>query len=131
MLYFDNIKREIRLYILIKTLNQEVFKLIYNKIKYLDYTYIYKKLIRNIYIFNISIKLYKYLRHYSYYQLYQISRYKSYESLWPIYTLSRLFYIIIIDFILTLLKTFFDYNFIISIIEKINKTITLILKSSN
>ena len=28
------------------------------------YARIYKKLIRNIYIFNIYIKLYKYLRHY-------------------------------------------------------------------
>ena len=69
LLYFDDIKRGIRLYIS-KTLKQEVFKLTYNKIKYLGYTRIYKKLIRDIYIFNIFIKLYKYLRYYFYYQLY-------------------------------------------------------------
>ena len=56
-----------RLYISIKTLKQEVFKLIYNKIKYLDFIYIYKKLTYNIYIFNIFIKLYEYLRYYYYY----------------------------------------------------------------
>ena len=56
-----------RLYISIKILKQEIFKLTYNKIKYLDYIRIYKKLTRNIYIFNISIKLYKYLRYYLYY----------------------------------------------------------------
>ena len=68
LLYFDNldVRREIRLYILI-VLKYEIFKLAYNKIRYLEYTYIYKKLTYNIYIFNIFTKLYKYLRYYSHY----------------------------------------------------------------
>ena len=56
-----------RLYILIKILKYKIFKLIYNKMKYLDYIYIYEKLTRNIYIFNILTKVYKYLRYYLYY----------------------------------------------------------------
>ena len=56
-----------RLYVLIKLLKYEIFKLIYDEIRYLNYTRTYKKLIRNIYIFNILIKLYEYLRYYFYY----------------------------------------------------------------
>ena len=66
LLYFDDLKREIRLYIL-KTLKYEILRLAYNEIKYLDYARSYKKLIDNIYIFNLIIKLYKYLRYCSYY----------------------------------------------------------------
>lgn len=53
-----------RLCILTKFLKSKIFNLIYNKMKDFAYARIYKKLIRNIYIFNIYIKLYKYLRHY-------------------------------------------------------------------
>ena len=67
LFYFDDIKIEIRLYVSIKTLKQEIFKLIYNEIKYLGYIRIYKKLTRDIYIFNIFIKLHEYLRYYPYY----------------------------------------------------------------
>ena len=69
LLYFNdsNPSRELRLYILIKILEQEIFKLIYNQISYSKYTRTYKKLTSDIYIFNISIKLYKYLRYYSHY----------------------------------------------------------------
>ena len=38
--------------------------------RYFDYAHIYEKLTHNIYIFNMFIKLYKYLRYYFYYQLY-------------------------------------------------------------
>ena len=63
LLYFDNFDKEMRLYIFTKTLKQKVFKLVYNKMKYLNYIRIHEKLIRDIYIFNIFIKLHKYLRH--------------------------------------------------------------------
>ena len=116
-----------RLYILIE-LKYKIFKLAYNKIKYLEYTRIYKKLTYSVYIFNIFIKLYKYLRHYLYYQLYQTLRYKSYKSLQSIYTPSHLFYIIIINFILTL-SNILSYNYIILIINKFNKAINFIIKS--
>ena len=69
LLYFDNPEKKMRLYIFINFLKQEVFKLIHNEMKYLNYTHIYEKLIRDIYIFNMFIKLHKYLRHYFHYQL--------------------------------------------------------------
>ena len=131
LLYFNNSKREMRLYILTKTLKHEIFKLIYNKIRYSSYARIHEKLIRDIYIFNIFIKFYEYLRYCLYYQLHQISRYSLYKSLQLIYTLSRLFYTIIIDFILTLLKINTEFNSYISIIKKFNKIITLIADSSS
>ena len=67
LLYFNDFKREIRLYVLTKSLKYEVFKLTHDEIEYFNYARIYKKLTRNIYIFNILIKLYKYLRYYFYY----------------------------------------------------------------
>lgn len=62
LFYFDNFEKEMRFYISTKILKHEIFKLIYNKIKYSDYARIHKKFIRDIYIFNILIKLYEYLR---------------------------------------------------------------------
>ena len=59
-----------RLYIFIKILKYEIFKLIYDEMKYFNYVRTHEKLIRNIYIFNISIKLHEYLRYCLYYQLY-------------------------------------------------------------
>ena len=67
LFYFNNLKKEMRLYIFIKILKHKMFKLVYNKIRYFNYVRIYKKLTRNIYIFNILIKLYEYLRYCLYY----------------------------------------------------------------
>ena len=66
LLYFNDNKRDLDLYIFI-SLKAKVFKLIYNKIRYLDYIRIYKRLIYKLYIFEITIKLYKFIRYYSYY----------------------------------------------------------------
>ena len=52
LLYFDNLKRDMRLYIS-TVLKYEIFKLTYNKIRYLEYTRIYEKLIYNVYIFSL------------------------------------------------------------------------------
>ncbi len=60
ILYFKDNKFSLYLYIL-SIMEVEVFKLIYNKIRYLDYTYIYKRLIEGLYIYNISKKLYKFI----------------------------------------------------------------------
>ena len=70
LFYFDDSERGMRLYILIKTLKQKVFKLAHNEMRYSGYAHIHEKLTRGIYIFNMFIKLHKYLRHYSYCQLY-------------------------------------------------------------
>ena len=64
LLYFDDKKCDLRLYIF-TILKAKVFKLAYNEIKYSKYIRIYKRLIDSLYIFSISTKLYKFIRHYS------------------------------------------------------------------
>ena len=70
LFYFDDLERGMRLCMLIRILKYKIFKLIYDKMRHFNYIRIYEKLIRDIYIFNMFIKLYKYLRHCFYYQLY-------------------------------------------------------------
>lgn len=41
----------------------EVFKLAYNKIDYSNYARTYKRLIKELYIFEIAIKLHEFLRY--------------------------------------------------------------------
>lgn len=50
-----------RLYIFTKILKYKAFKLVYNEMRHFDYVRTHEKLIRDIYIFNISIKLHEYL----------------------------------------------------------------------
>ena len=66
LLYYKTKLGVLRLYISLD-LKNKVFKIIYNKIDYLEYIKIYKKLIIDLFIYNIAIKLYKYIYYYSYY----------------------------------------------------------------
>ena len=66
LLYFNNNKKGLRLYIFI-IIKKEIFKLAYNEIKHSRYIRIYKKLIKGLYLFNIIIKFYKFIRYYFYY----------------------------------------------------------------
>ena len=69
LLYFDDFEREMRLYVSTNILKHKVFKLTHNEMKHFDYIRTHEKLIRDIYIFNMFIKLHKYLRHYPHCQL--------------------------------------------------------------
>ena len=60
LLYYKIENSIYRLYIS-SVLKKKVFKLIYNKIDYSRYIRIYKKLIIDLFIYNIAIKLYKYI----------------------------------------------------------------------
>lgn len=66
LLYYKGEHGNLRLYISL-LLKYKVFKLAHDEIDYLKYIKIYKKLITGLFIFNIIIKLYKYIRYYSYY----------------------------------------------------------------
>ena len=66
LLYFDDDERRLRLCVP-STIKVEVFKLAYDKIKHFEYTRIYERLTKELYIFNMSIKLYEFIRHYSHY----------------------------------------------------------------
>ena len=68
LFYFDDNERGLRLYVSI-VLKEEIFKLVHNEMGYSNYTRTYKRLINGLYIYNIIIKLYKFIRYYPYYQL--------------------------------------------------------------
>ena len=66
LFYFDDDERGLRLYVLI-AIKTEVFKLIYNEMRYFNYAHTHKRLIEKLYIFNMITKLYEFIRHYSHY----------------------------------------------------------------
>ena len=80
LFYFDDDKRGLRLCVstIIKT---KVFKLTYDEMRHFNYVYTHKRFIEKLYIFNITTKLYKFIRYYSHYQLNQTSRHKLYDFL--------------------------------------------------
>ena len=66
LLYFNNTVRGLRLCIPV-AMEGEVFKLVYDKMGHPSYTRTHEKLTTNIYILNMVIKLYEYLRYYPHY----------------------------------------------------------------
>lgn len=119
-------KYKFRLYISFE-LKQEIFKLIYNEMNHSKYVKTHEKLITGLFIYNIIIKLHEYIHYCPHCQMNQIPRHRPYESLQLIYTPAKPFHIIIIDFILILSKTVAKEDYIISIINKFNNVITLII----
>ena len=128
LLYFDDDERDLRLY-MSTAIKVEIFKLTHNEMKHLDYAHTHKRLIEKLYIYNITTKLYEFIRHCFYCQLNQISRHKSYDFLQSIFSSIKSFHILTIDFILTLSKSLFLLNecdYILSIINKFFKVIIFI-----
>ena len=68
LFYFDDDERNLRLYMSI-VMKIEVFKLTHNEIKHSNYARTHKRLIEKLYIYNITTKLYKFIRHCFYCQL--------------------------------------------------------------
>ena len=63
LLYFDDDERDLRFYVS-TTIKVEVFKLTYDEMKHFNYARIHKRLIKKLYIFNMTTKLYEFIRHY-------------------------------------------------------------------
>ena len=63
LLYFDNNEKGLRFYIS-SIIKIKVFKLTYNEMNYSNYIRIYKRFIRKLYIFKITIKFYKFIFYY-------------------------------------------------------------------
>ena len=82
------------------------------------------------YIRYLTRRLKRYILYYSECQVNQTKRYISYESLRSILTLSLIFHIIIINFILALLLLENKFNIIIIIIDKFCKKITSALRKN-
>ena len=66
LLYFDNDEKRLRLYVSL-ILKIKIFKLTHNKIRYLKYVRTYERLIKELYIFDITTKLHEFIRYYSNY----------------------------------------------------------------
>lgn len=127
LLYFNNPAPERGLRLCLSTLIEaEVFKLAYDEMGYLGYARIHERLTGSIYIYNMITKLYEFLRYCPHCQLYQTPRHLSYGSLQPIYTPSRPFYIIIIDFILALPKASIGEDCSMSVTDKFSKALIFI-----
>ena len=60
LLYFNNNEKRFYLYILL-ALKIEIFKLTYNKIRYLKYARTHERLTKELYIFDIIIKLHEFI----------------------------------------------------------------------
>ena len=132
LLYFDDDKRDLRFY-MSTILKAKVFKLTHNEIRYFDYAYTHKRLIEKLYIFNMTTKFHEFIRHCFHCQLNQTSRYKLYNFLQSIFSLVKSFYILIIDFILTLSKSLplsNECDCILSIIDKFFKIIIFIFEKT-
>ena len=62
LFYFDDDKRGLRFYVLI-VIKVEVFKLAYDEIRHFGYARTHKRLIEKLYIYNMTTKLHKFIRH--------------------------------------------------------------------
>ena len=62
LFYFDDDKRGLRFCVL-TIMKIKVFKLTYDEMRYFDYAYTHKRLIEELYIYNIITKLYKFIRY--------------------------------------------------------------------
>ena len=63
LLYFNNNEKRLCLCVSL-ALKIEIFKLTYNKIRYLEYARTHERLTKELYIFDITTKLHEFIRHY-------------------------------------------------------------------
>ncbi len=105
---------------------KEVFELIYNQVRYSGYYRTHTRIIKCFYIHRLSKRLHKYIRYYLKCQINKTPRYKPYENIQLIFTPLILFYIITLNFILTLPLSKKGFNTVILIIYKFNKKVTFI-----
>ena len=93
----------------------------YNKHNYEGFQRTYKRIVKVYYIRYFIKRFKRYILYYSKYQINQIKRYVFYKSLKLIPTLSLIFYIIIINFILALSLFENKFNITIIVIDKFFK----------
>lgn len=113
-----------RLYIS-KIAIKHFFETIYSD-EYIDYVKMYNIIFKHWYIKGLTRKLRDYLRYYLKYQLYQTRRHLSHEFLQSIQLSPMPFYILTIDFILTIPESKKRYDYIIFVIDKYSRRISLI-----
>lgn len=107
-------------------LEKEVFKLAHDEMGHPGYARTHEKLTTGLFIYNMATKLHEYIRHCPHCQMNQTPRHRPYGSLQPIYSPSRPFHTITIDFILALPKASTGDDCIMSLTDKFSKAISLI-----
>lgn len=127
LIYYINIEKNYCL-CLFTYLYEEVFALMHNFIKHLNYKYTHKQLTDNLYLSDLLKYLYKFIWHCSQYQYMQTLQHHFYELMQSIFISSQLLHILIINFILVLSisQSFNNYNTILSVIDKFSKIIIFI-----
>lgn len=107
-------------------LEKEVFKLAHDEMGHPGYARTHERLTTGLFIYNMATKLHEYIRHCPHCQMNQTPRHRPYGSLQPIYSPSRPFHTITIDFILALPKASTGDDCIMSVTDKFSKAISLI-----
>ena len=125
LLYFNDDEKNLRLYIS-SVMKTEIFKLAHDEMRHSRYARTHERLTQGLYIYNITIKLHEFIRHYPHCQLNQTPRHKLYGSLQPIFSSARPFHTLIIDFILALSKAIDGINCAMGVIDKFSKVVTFI-----
>ena len=127
LLYFNDPDPERGLRLCLPTsMEAEVFKLAHDEMGHPGYARTHERLTGSIYVYNLATKLHEYLRHCPHCQLHQTPRHAPYGSLQPIYTPSRPFHTITIDFILALPKASTGEDCAMSLTDKFSKALTFI-----
>ena len=108
---------------------QKIFEIVHEN-NHSEYARYYEIISLKYYIRDLIKYLRNYLKHCFKCQIFQTRRYKFYNSFQSILTSSILFYIIIIDFVLTLSLSAKNWNCLMSIICKFIKQIFLIFNKS-
>lgn len=107
-------------------LYKKVFKLAHNFMRHSGYAHTHKRLTDSLYLLNLFKHLHEYICHCSQCQLMQTPHHHPYEAMQFILMPSRPFYIITIDFILTLSQSTERFNTIMSVTDKFSKAVTFI-----
>ena len=105
------------------TCKQKVFRITHNENQHVDRYCCYQRIIDILYISHLSKKLQLYLKYCFNCQLNQTKRYKLYKKLIFVISSSKLFYILIINFVVALPKIF---DILLTITNKFFKYIALI-----
>ena len=109
-----------------KTLEKNIFSIIYNEYAHAGFYRTYDTIIVSVYIKNLFRRFRIYIIYYSQCQLLQTTRHTPFKTLYSIIRPPIPFYTVTADFILVLLKTKNEKNYMLTITYKFFKKIELI-----
>ena len=126
LIYYTNFDDGRKRLCIFNALKKEIFELTYDRQHYKEFYKTYNRVINFIYMRHLSKHLRVYINHYSKCDLNQIKRHKSYENIIFINRSGISFYIIVINFIITLFITKKEFDNLFIIIDKFSKRVLFI-----